>query len=445
MKKVLFIALAVAMASPIQADWAQAIKAHQTQNYQAAKEHFQKLIPYGHADAAFNLALMYLQGEGVSADESMAIAYFTLAEKLGHHGTAEGLAQLRQLVSAEQLALAEQHFLTLAQHAKWWLLPEQGPAKTVYLPARLKGDYPIYPINAFKAGVVGYVNVRFLVDEQGKVATADVLDAYPEHTFNKSALRAIKDWQFEATGEKYIRFWRFDFKLNETLDIDAVAALIEQHQLWRGAWLGSSHHQFLLASLLELLDTQKDLLIIVDPTLPVEKELDLTVFTPKAKVRANFAGFVGHAEVQVAADGTITEQFNVHFAAENTLKSLIGLKLSGKPDATYRYRLSKASASSRRPINVIPIVTIPASLTSRFWWEKAARNGSKSAQRIIAVYDERWAQILIAEQDAETMAWFAGRTIINGEYQAGHELLDAAIAKDYPTAHELKKHLQSMP
>jgi hypothetical protein len=59
----------------------------------------------------------------------------------------------------------------------------------------------------------------------------------------------------------------------------------------------------------------------------------------------------------------------------------------------------------------------------------------------MAAYDTRWEQYLLEQQDAEVMAWAGSRLILEGQRQQGLALLDAAIAKSYPLAEELKKQL----
>ena len=440
MVRVWLVIFGVLTISPLRADWLQAVKAHQSQDYAVAKEHFTKLIPYGNKDAAFNLATMHLYGEGIAVDYSMALAYFKLAAALGHTNTVEVIAQLQQNLDDTQLARADQELVKLQHVARWWLLPHSSNIDAVLSPSPIKRKAPVYPLNAYRTGAIGYVTIRFLVDEQGVVQTADIMDSFPENTFDQSALRALKSWQYQATGVKQILTTRFDYSLNDRLNIDAVELLIEQHQLWRGALLGSAQHQFLLGSLLQLLDTQKVKLSSIDNDMPISAKLDLSVFRAISPVTADFSGFVGNAEVRVAEDGTIVELLRIDFADENKLETLIGLKLTGTLESDV-YRLNRSTERRTESLLVIPIMTIPPSLTARYWWDKAARGGSKAAQRMVAPHDQRWEHILVAEQDAATMAWAGSRMLLEGDREAGLALLDAAIAKQYAPALELKRLL----
>jgi protein TonB len=60
------------------------------------------------------------------------------------------------------------------------------------------------------------VKVRFLVDEQGGVSNASVLEAEPDDIFDQSVIRCVSAWRFkpgtvgghsgEGLGETTIRF-----------------------------------------------------------------------------------------------------------------------------------------------------------------------------------------------------------------------------------------------
>jgi protein TonB len=56
---------------------------------------------------------------------------------------------------------------------------------------------PTYPFRAKRRGIEGKVVVRFLVDKQGRVSEFSVVQAEPEDVFEESALKAVKEWQFE--------------------------------------------------------------------------------------------------------------------------------------------------------------------------------------------------------------------------------------------------------
>jgi len=74
-----------------------------------------------------------------------------------------------------------------------------------------------YPPSAKKNGVKGYVVLSILVNEEGSVDQAQVLESNPSGVFDAAALKGIRSWQFEPA--KYqgdvVRVWakqriRFD-------------------------------------------------------------------------------------------------------------------------------------------------------------------------------------------------------------------------------------------
>lgn len=55
---------------------------------------------------------------------------------------------------------------------------------------------PNYPRNAARAGTEGWVEVQFIVLEDGTVSAEKVIKAVPPRIFNRSALNAIAKWKF---------------------------------------------------------------------------------------------------------------------------------------------------------------------------------------------------------------------------------------------------------
>lgn len=440
MNKLWILLLGLLVASPISADWWQGLKAYESQDYALAKTQFSQLLTLGNEDAAFNLGVMYVNGQGVEADKIMALAYFTLAEELGRKNAATVTEQLRQQIDARQLAKAGQQLTLLRQIVRVWPSPAQEPGTIENLPKPVKRVEPKYPLEAARAGLFGYVAMRYLVDEQGKVQAIDVVDAYPEKIFNREAIQALKRWRYEATDKKHLLDVRLDFSLGGLEIVDKVDTFIEQNQLWQGSLLGSSQHQLLLGSVLQLAHIQSGSHLEADRDIPVSDQLDLSVFRQRNRVTTDLDGFFGEAIVRVSVDGAIIEQLKADFAPESKLDVLVGLKLKGTLD-TDVYRILRNTDQPSRAAGVAPFFKVPANLFAHFWWDKAAKNGNTAAQRIMAAYDKRWEQFLLEEQDPEAMAWVGSRMLLEGEREAGLALLDAAIAKHYAHAAELKKQL----
>ena len=64
-------------------------------------------------------------------------------------------------------------------------------------PRRLKFVAPAYPAEAQMRGLRGIVILELIVDEQGRVATADVVRSVPP--FDEAALSAARQWEYEVT------------------------------------------------------------------------------------------------------------------------------------------------------------------------------------------------------------------------------------------------------
>ncbi|MDC0072517.1 energy transducer TonB [Gammaproteobacteria bacterium] len=61
---------------------------------------------------------------------------------------------------------------------------------------------PTYPRKALRMGTEGYVIVEFDVDTDGSVLDPYVLEAVPQGTFERSAIKAIRKWVYEAPTYK---------------------------------------------------------------------------------------------------------------------------------------------------------------------------------------------------------------------------------------------------
>ncbi len=55
---------------------------------------------------------------------------------------------------------------------------------------------PVYPLRAKRLGIEGWVNVKFIVNEQGSVDGIEILKANPEKIFEQSVIRCVTSWRF---------------------------------------------------------------------------------------------------------------------------------------------------------------------------------------------------------------------------------------------------------
>ena len=55
---------------------------------------------------------------------------------------------------------------------------------------------PLYPLRARRRGIEGWVTVRFVVNEQGRVDEIDITAAEPEKIFDQSVMQCVSSWRF---------------------------------------------------------------------------------------------------------------------------------------------------------------------------------------------------------------------------------------------------------
>lgn len=431
-----FLALLFVFATAAQADMLDALKAYEQKQYLEARQQFTELLPLGNELAAFNLGAMAYYGEGQDKDLTLALAYFMLSAELQYPVANDTLRKLEQSADAAVLEAAREKFSRLKNEIK--ILPVNLAQEETSSLVPVKRMTPKYPVRAARNGIFGYVTLRLLVDEQGNIAAADTLDAYPENTFEKAALAAVEDWQYQPSKRQQITNVRMDFTLEGGVKISAVKKLLDKHSLLQYAQIGSPKHQLALGTLLSLASIQSGNQYFYDPELPLDDKLDLSVLERQSVLRPDFDGFWGRAVVKVAKDGTIIEQLNATFEAKSEVRSLVGLKLKGyvKHDV---YQLQRSLAIGQEEANIVASISVPRSMSAKFWWEQAAKNGELDAQRIMAAYDRQWERYLLEQQDAQVMAWAGSRMILDGERKKGLALLELAVAKNYQPAKEMKK------
>lgn len=66
----------------------------------------------------------------------------------------------------------------------------------VHKPLRTGGPVPAYPAEALDGGVEGTVVTRILIEKDGSVSDAEVVESLGE-PFDASALEAVRQWTFE--------------------------------------------------------------------------------------------------------------------------------------------------------------------------------------------------------------------------------------------------------
>ena len=57
--------------------------------------------------------------------------------------------------------------------------------------------HPVYPMMAKRQGIEGWVKVRFLVTETGRVEKVTILDAQPPNIFDHAVIQCVNAWRFK--------------------------------------------------------------------------------------------------------------------------------------------------------------------------------------------------------------------------------------------------------
>ncbi|WP_337840943.1 TonB family protein [Rheinheimera sp.] len=435
-----FLAASLLCSTLVQADLLDALKHYELKDYAKAQAEFSALLPLGNELAAFNLAAMHHNGEGMAADPVKALAYFQLADQLGDNRAAAIVSKLSARLSAgqqQQAATLASQLLTQVQIRE---LDPKESSKTEF-PEAIKRQEPQYPEEAAKRGQFGYVVMRFIVDEEGKVPVAEVLGSYPDKVFDRNSVRALRQWQYAATGKKHQAQVLLTYSLGPVSE-SKVNKIIKEHKLLDYAIAGSPTHQYALGSLLDLVTTSSYYSIEIDKQLPLNPNQGLPseLYNTKRSLyfKAELPGFAGNAKVSANADGIITKVLS---AANQDLaevsQQLVGKSLGNKATQGNYHLWAEQGKDAR----VQPVMTLSQLHSPSYWWGMAAKNGNLDAQRRLAAFSGQWENYLLQQNDPQVQTWSGVRQILEGDKAAGQLLLDKAIAQKYQTAAELKAAL----
>lgn len=88
------------------------------------------------------------------------------------------------------------------------------------VPKSLKSVRPVYPEYAKNMRIEGYVQVRFILDNKGRVTKSHVIKAVPDNTFENAALKAVNQWKFKPARKdgkdvNVAMVVKLNFKLDE--------------------------------------------------------------------------------------------------------------------------------------------------------------------------------------------------------------------------------------
>lgn len=422
----------------LSADWLTGLIAYEKQEYSKAKAEFSQLLPLGNGKAAFNLGVMAYYGEGQPADLVAALAYFMLASHLQHPEADDILTRLQQEATTEQRRQAQ----LLAQQAEQALV-----IKTDFRPYRFSHDHPPavqnksmpdIPDDVHRKHPFGYIVLRYLVDGNGRVQVVDTVDAFPSGVFDPYTFRAMRRWQYEATGKQHLMTTQINFWVRGAMTGRQATWLLSHQNLWNNALAGAPRQQEILGSVLNLVNIVADGNLMINPDLPFDNNVpDLTELFRKQQLRFTLSSFVGSVEVQTDDKGEIIRVLSSQLLQRPTAEELVGQRIRGASAGLY----SLSRASRRDSAIIQPYVAMSEAMSPLYWWNQAAINGDRLAQRILGAQREDWQFYLLQQGDPQAMAWHGARLILDGETSEGQALLQQAVEAGYRQATELLQAL----
>lgn len=439
-----FAYLTINLAFCARPDMLLSLQAYENKQYSEAKAGFEKLLPLGNAEAAFNLAVMAYYGEGQEASIEQALTYFLLAEKLQQPQVTETLRRVYQEASPAQREVAEEaatkafSAVIVKQDAKAYQLSrEQGPAQ-------VSTPLPDIPDDVSRKNPFGYIVLQFLVDGNGRVQVVDAVDGFPEGAFDSYTFRAMRRWQYEATGKPHLMSVKLSFWVQGSMDARSANRVLNHQNLWQYAQLGSSRSQEMLGSVLNLISMVSGALVYIDSDLAEPQSApDLSAWFETKKLEVNMSSLEGRVSVQTNEQGEIVRLLDVSSLHKPEPEKILGLKVKGA--AAGIFELTKninqdrsfSRISKRDSIIIQQYLPVHAMLTPGYWWKKAAVNGDRRAQRILGAQREDWQFYLLQQQDPMAMAWHGARLILDGERTDGITLLEQAKTAGYKPAVDL--------
>jgi len=96
------------------ADWDDGLAAAQRGDYATAFREFLALAEQGHADAQYNLGVMYDEGTGVPVNNVRAYMWWSLAKAQGHESAASNLDIVKNRMTPADISKAQ------ALASEWW-------------------------------------------------------------------------------------------------------------------------------------------------------------------------------------------------------------------------------------------------------------------------------------------------------------------------------------
>jgi TonB family protein len=201
-----YVIIAALMPLTCRADWYAAAEAAQKQDYARAFALYREIAELGHADAQENLAVMYVNGEGVKRDNVLGYAWAAIALENGGGEAAKGIVtQLEpHLNPAARARIAEVQAQFGKAALEERLLPQITAASENPKYCKMRSvadpDY-YYPSEAKRQGISGTVLVEVTVAHDGRARIARVWYSLPANLFDEAGRQVAFASTYEPPKE----------------------------------------------------------------------------------------------------------------------------------------------------------------------------------------------------------------------------------------------------
>ncbi|MFT4924690.1 MAG: TonB family protein [Phenylobacterium sp.] len=189
----------------LRADLLSATLDYSSGKYPEAHSEFSRLAKLGNKDAIYNIAVMNLHGQGMDKNLVQAHSWFLLAADFGLDDARTAARLIEQNVNDSPALNKDYQTLSADFNYQMFadtLLPvfnvKQYDNRVALPPKRVHSVDAKYPKEAYEKGLEGWVWLEFDVDESGAVKDVDILDAYPDKTFNRAIYNAVRRWRYET-------------------------------------------------------------------------------------------------------------------------------------------------------------------------------------------------------------------------------------------------------
>jgi len=271
------VIIAALMPLTCRADWYAASEAAQKQDFARAFALYREIAELGHAEAQENIAVMYINGEGVKRDNVLGYAWAAIALENGGGEAAKGIVtQLEpHLNPAARARIAEVQAQFGKSALEERLLPQITAASVnpTYCKMRsVANPDNFFPSEAKRQGISGTVLVEVTVAHDGRARTARVWYSLPANLFDEAGRQVAFASTYEPPKENGVAVaCTVRFKVRFAVGAGMGAATREQEEMIaevrKKAEAGDPSSQLTYAFLLEMGPAMNDQVPVTNWTL----------------------------------------------------------------------------------------------------------------------------------------------------------------------------------